>query len=149
MPLDIHAATPDKLDDVLPLFAGYQTFYAGAPQDDARNRAFLERFAGGGAGRLLVARNARGNAVGFANLYFTFESVAAREHVHLNDLFVAEAARGAGVGKALIDASAEVARERGSQSLTWFTALDNRRAQAVYERTGAGRSTWFEYELEL
>src|SRR4051812_39984652 len=45
-------ATAADLDDVLPLFAGYQTFYAGVAQDDAKNRAFLMRFAGaGGAGR--------------------------------------------------------------------------------------------------
>ena len=65
----------------------------------------------------------------------------------LNDLFVAEDVRGGGVGRALIDAALDVARERGSSSLSWQTALDNRTAQRLYERTGAERSAWFEYEL--
>jgi hypothetical protein len=33
--------------------------------------------------------------------------------------------------------------------LTWITAPDNRRAQAVYNRSGAAAGTWLEYELEL
>jgi hypothetical protein len=40
-----------------------------------------------------------------------------------------------------------VAAERGSTTLSWMTALDNQRAQRLYERMGAERSAWFEYEL--
>jgi hypothetical protein len=29
----------------------------------------------------------------------------------------------------------------------WSTALDNRRAQGLYEQMGAARTSWFEYEL--
>ena len=148
MPTISTAATAD-LDDVLPLFAGYQRFYTGAAQEDAKNRAFLERFVSGEAGRLLVARDdADGAALGFANLYWTFSSTLAEEHVLLNDLFVTERARGQGVGLALIEAARAVARERGSKTLSWQTALDNRTAQRLYERTEADRSSWFEYELE-
>ena len=144
----IAPATTDDLDEILPLFAGYQRFYTGTAQDDAKNRAFLERFAGGEAGRLLVARDAAdGGVIGFANLYWTFSSTIAEEHVLLNDLFVSERARGQGAGLALIKAARAVARERGSKTLSWQTALDNRTAQRLYERTEADRSVWFEYEL--
>ena len=145
----VSAATESDLDDVLPLFAGYQVFYTGRAQDDAKNRAFLRRFVGGDAGRLLVARDDDGAAVGFANLYWTFSSTRAEEHVLLNDLFVAESARGTGAGRLLIEASAEIARERGARTLSWQTALDNREAQRLYERTGADRSVWFEYDLPV
>jgi GNAT superfamily N-acetyltransferase len=145
----ISPARDAELDDVLPLFAGYQRFYTGTAQDDAKNRAFLSRFVGGDAGRLLVARDSSYDAMlGFANLYWTFSSTIAEEHVLLNDLFVAESARGKGVGLKLIQASREVAAERGSTHLSWQTALDNRTAQRLYERTGAERSSWFEYELD-
>ena len=147
MTVTIAPATPDDLDDVLPLFAGYQRFYTGTARDDDHNRAFLERFARGEAGRLLVARDEDGTAVGFANLYWTFSSTTAEEHVLLNDLYVSGDVRGGGVGRALIDAAAEVARTRGSRTLSWQTALDNRTAQRLYERTGATRSVWFDYEL--
>jgi GNAT superfamily N-acetyltransferase len=146
----IATATEDDLDDVLPLFARYQTFYTGTAQPDEKNRAFLRRFVSGDAGRLLVARadDADRGAIGFANLYWTFSSTLAEEHVLMNDLFVAEPARGTGVGLALIEAARAVARERGSTTLSWETALDNRTAQRLYERTEADRSVWFEYELE-
>ena len=143
----IAPATDADLDDVLPLFAGYQRFYTGTASGTDQSRAFLRRFLGE-AGRLLVARDDAGRAVGFANLYWTFSSTTAEEHVHLNDLFVAGDVRGGGVGAQLIEASRAVARERGSRTLPWQTALDNRIAQRLYERTGAERSTWFEYELD-
>jgi GNAT superfamily N-acetyltransferase len=144
----ISTATDDDLDDVLPLFADYQRFYTGTAQDDEKNRSFLRRFVSGDAGRLLIARADDGEALGFANLYWTFSSTIAEEHVLMNDLFVSDAARGQGVGTALIEAAREVARERGSKTLSWETALDNRVAQRLYERTGAERSVWFEYDLE-
>ena len=143
----IAPATEDDLGELLPLFGGYQRFYTGEIQTDDRNREFLRRFLGE-AGQLLVARDDRGDAVGFANLYWTFSSTTAEEHVLLNDLFVSDDARGGGVGLALIEAARAVARERGSATLSWQTALDNRTAQRLYERTGAERSAWFEYELE-
>ncbi len=151
MALDIAPATHDDLEDVLPLFAGYQRFYAGEPRDDAHNRAFLARFvAPSDDGLLLVARDEEsGAAVGFANLYWTSSSVAAERHALMNDLFVAEDARGGNVGHALIEAAWSAARERGFRRMSWQTTVDNRRAQRLYERFDAERTTLFEYELRL
>ena len=148
MPVEVSPATADDIDALLPLFAGYQRFYENDEPDDARNRAFFGRFvAPSDAGLLLVATDG-GEAVGFANLYWTFSSVAAEDHALMNDLFVAETARSGGVGRALIEASRAAARDRGIARMSWSTALDNRRAQALYERTGAARSAWFEYEID-
>ncbi len=146
----IAPATEADLVDVLPLFAGYQRFYAGEARSDDENRAFLTRFiAPHDAGLLLLARDdhGNGNSVGFANLYWTYSSISAREHVLMNDLFVADDGRGSGVGHALIEAAAAITRGRGAQHLTWQTAVDNRRAQRLYERFQAERTIWFEYEL--
>ena len=51
--------------------------------------------------------------------------------------------------KALIEACAQRARAHGAASLGWQTALDNERAQKVYDRVGARRSQWLDYELAL
>ena len=67
----------------------------------------------------------------------------------LEDLFVAERARGRGHADALIEATAEVARRHGAPAVTWLTAPDNRRAQAVYDRAGGRAAPFLEYELEL
>lgn len=149
MPPAIAPASRDDLADAASLFAEYQRFYAGRARDDDHNRAFLARFvAPSDDGLLLLARDG-GRAVGFANLYWTFSSVAAEEHTLMNDLFVADDARGGNVGHALIEAAAAAARERGHDRMSWQTALDNRKAQRLYERFDAERSVWFEYEIAL
>lgn len=150
MSLDIAPATAADLDDVLPLFAGYQRFYTGEQRDDDHNRAFLTRFlAPSDDGLLLVARDGAGAAIGLANLYWTFSSTRAIEHALMNDLFVSEAARGTNVGHALIEAARAAAAERGVEAMSWQTAIDNRRAQRLYERFDGERSTLFEYEVEV
>jgi ribosomal protein S18 acetylase RimI-like enzyme len=136
------------LDDLLPLFRGYLDFYGTAPGDEdvlALCRALItdpER-----EGLQLLARDADGRALGFATLYWGWSSTQARRSATMNDLFVAEHARGSGAADALIAACAAQARARGIVQLDWVTAPDNHRAQAVYDRTGAARSEWVEYTL--
>ena len=149
-PIDIRAVAPEELQAVLPLIADYQRFYGVQAPDAARNRAFWSRFTvpGGDRGVLLGAR-AGGRPVGFATVYWSWESIAARDVAVLNDLYVDEAHRGAGTGRALMEAAIAAARERGLGELSWVTATDNRRAQRLYETFDAARSLWFEYALEL
>ena len=147
MPVDVSPATREDLDALLPLFAGYQRFYENDSPDDERNRAFFGQFVAPSDAGLLLKATDGDRIVGFANLYWTFSSVSAEPHALMNDLFVSDTARSGGVGRALIEASRQAARERGIGRISWSTALDNRRAQALYEKTGAERSAWFEYEL--
>jgi GNAT superfamily N-acetyltransferase len=138
-----------ELEELLPSIAAYQRFYEVEDVDEERNRAFFVRFLSpSDDGMILVAREG-GEIRGYACLYWTFSSTKAVETVLMNDLFVVESARGQGVGRALIEASAAVARERGAPVLEWSTAPDNHRAQALYDSTGADKSEWIEYELEL
>jgi len=151
MPVTVSPVPPEGVDELLPLIAGYQRFY-GAEPDDERNRAFFARFAapGDGPGLLLAARDgATGELHGHACLYWTHSSTLAEDVVLMNDLFVLADHRGTGAGRALIDAAAQVTRERGLRILSWQTAPDNHAAQRLYDRTGAERSTWFEYELRV
>ena len=66
----------------------------------------------------------------------------------MNDLFVHSDARGSGLADALIEECRVRARRRGAASLSWQTAKDNIRAQAVYERVGAKRAEWIDYSLD-
>lgn len=137
-----------EYDAVLPLIAGYQRFYEADP-DEARNRSFFRRFISPSDDGVLLGAWAGPELVGFACVYWTFSSVHAAEIALLNDLFVGEAARGRGVGLALIEAAADAARARGCRHVEWLTHIDNRRAQRLYERLRAERSAWFGYELDL
>ncbi|HWI21758.1 MAG TPA: GNAT family N-acetyltransferase [Baekduia sp.] len=98
----------------------------------------------------LIARDDAGAAIGFATVFWSWSTLDACRLAIMNDLFVADAARGHGVGDALITACAQRARDGGAKRLSWQTAYDNHRAQAVYDRVGAQRlDRWLDYELEL
>ncbi len=136
-------------EELLPLIADYQRFYGIDAPDNDRNRAFFARFVGtSDAGCILGARR-QGILVGYACLYFAPSSVEAEDIVILNDLYVVPDGRGHGVGRLLIDATTDVARTRKVSRVRWSTAVDNRRAQRLYESVGAERTTWFEYEVIL
>ena len=87
--------------------------------------------------------------LGYACLLWTFTSLVPAEIVLMNDLFVQPAARGQGLGRRLVEASAAIARERDAHHLQWVTAPDNEGAQRLYDSTGAQREPAIEYELEL
>ncbi|HEX3735832.1 MAG TPA: GNAT family N-acetyltransferase [Solirubrobacterales bacterium] len=147
--VEISPVAGEEFEALLPLIAAYQRFYEVDELGENRNRAFFRRFLAPSEDGLLLGAHDDGELVGYACLYWHFSSLAAAESVLMNDLFVSEAARGRGVGRALIEASAAVARERGAIHLEWATAPDNLTAQRLYDSTGAERSEWVEYELGL
>ena len=146
----IAAVGEDDLGDLLPLMRAYCDFYEVAPSDEdllALSRSLIadpER-----DGIQLIARGADGTALGFATIFWTWSTTTAARIAIMNDLFVAPAARGVRLGEALIAACADRCRARGVRSLNWQTALDNTRAQALYDRIGARRSQWLDYDLPV
>ena len=148
MSIRVEPLSKADYERVLPLIAGYQRFYLSEPDED-RNRVFFRRFLAPSDDGLLLGAWRGDELVGFATLYWTFSSTHATEAALMNDLFVAEGHRGEGIGLALIQACAAASRDRGMHHLEWFTALDNATAQRLYERTGAERSGWYNYELLL
>jgi ribosomal protein S18 acetylase RimI-like enzyme len=148
MKTEVRPLRAEELEAALPLVAGYQRFYEAEP-DDERNRRFFARFIEPSDEGLLLGAWVDGELVGFATLYWFHSSTKATDTVLMNDLFVAETVRGGGVGRALIDASMAVVRQRGAAHLEWYTAPDNDRAQRLYDSyPGSDRSTWFAYEVE-
>jgi GNAT superfamily N-acetyltransferase len=148
--MEIGPATESDLEVVLPLMRAYCDFYEVAPPDgglEAMARALIA--AVDEDGMLLVARGEDGAAVGFATVGWKWASTRGARIAVMEDLFVTPEARGQGAADALIEACADRARELGAPVLTWVTAPDNHRAQAVYNRVGAIPGTWLEYELEL
>jgi ribosomal protein S18 acetylase RimI-like enzyme len=67
----------------------------------------------------------------------------------MNDLFVTPGARGRRIGAELIAACLERCREHGATTLGWQTALDNTRAQSLYDRVGGQRERWLDYSLPV
>ena len=148
-PLRIEPISGQQYETLVPMIAAYQTFYEAEEIREERNREFFRRFLAPSEDGMLLGAWHGDRLVGYACLYWHFSSTKAVETVLMNDLYVETEARGEGVGRALIEAAAEVARERGSPILEWSTAPDNATAQRLYDSTGAGRSTWIEYELRV
>jgi GNAT superfamily N-acetyltransferase len=148
--IEVGPVQEEEFETLLPLIAAYQHFYEVDEIDSERNRFFFRRFLAPSAdGELLAARDETGLILGYACLFWHFSSLAAVETVLMNDLFVAPEARGRGIGRALIEASREVARKRGAAWLEWATAPDNHTAQRLYDSMTNEKSTWLEYELDV
>jgi GNAT superfamily N-acetyltransferase len=147
--LRIEPISAEQMETLLPLIAAYQRFYEVKEIDEERNRAFFSRFIAPSENGMLLGALRDGDLLGYACLCWSFTSLVPAETVLMNDLYVTEDARGQGVGRALIEASAAVGRERDAQRLEWATQPDNVTAQRLYDSTGAERSEWIEYELGL
>jgi GNAT superfamily N-acetyltransferase len=135
--------------ELLPLMRGYCDFYEAHPSDErlrALARALIadpER-----EGLQLLARDGQGLAVGFATIYWGWSTSRAGRLGIMNDLFVLERARGRGLADLLVLSCLAQCRRRGAVELQWETALDNHRAQAVYDRLGGVRERWLSYSLD-
>jgi GNAT superfamily N-acetyltransferase len=147
--VEITPVASEEFEGLLPLIAAYQRFYEVADVDNERNRVFFRRFLAPSGDGLLLGARSEGRLVGYACLYWHFSSLEACECVLMNDLFVDGQVRGKGVGRALIEAAAAVAREREVPFVEWSTAPDNETAQRLYDSTGAERTEWFSYELRV
>lgn len=77
-----------------------------------------------------------GSAVGYTNAR-SFHSIwAAGLEAHLEDLFVLEAARGAGLGQRLLEFAVERMRARGARAIGLHTNEHNREGQSLYRKAG-------------
>jgi GNAT superfamily N-acetyltransferase len=137
------------LGDLLPLMRAYCDFYESSPSDEALSALSRALIADADReGLQLLARDAAGSAVGFATLYWMWSTTEAARIGVMNDLFVSEDARGTGLAERLIAACREECVRSGARRLSWQTAPENLRAQAVYDRVAATREQWVDYWLD-
>lgn len=145
----ITAVAEGDLGDLLGLMRSYCDFYGVSPTDENLIALSKELIQHPSEGMQLICREKSGNAVGFATVFWTWSTLSASRVGVMNDLFVVPEARGTGVADALIERCASECRAKGANELVWQTALDNARAQAVYDRIGAVRSNWLDYSLAV
>jgi GNAT superfamily N-acetyltransferase len=85
---------------------------------------------------VLIAEK-RGEPLGFALFFHNFSTFVGRPGIYLEDLYVRPAARGSGIGKALLVLLARIAVERGCGRLEWAVLDWNEPAIGFYRRLGA------------
>jgi GNAT superfamily N-acetyltransferase len=146
--IEIREARLDEVEELLPLMRAYCDFYEASPPDEGLREMARTLITDPDQGIFLIALDGE-VAVGFATVDWKWSSLRGARIGYLEDIFVAPEARGRGIADGLIEACAERCREREMPAMEWLTAPDNHRAQAVYDRTGAARETFVEYDLKL
>ena len=143
--IKISTATKADVAAIAHLFDAYRQLYQYPPDLALANRYIAERIEKADA-LILLAQDASAQALGFCQLYPTFCSLEAKPIYALYDLYVAPAARGAGIGNLLLLAAEQSAREHGMCRLDLTTAKTNLPAQAAYEALGWVRDeVYFSY----
>ncbi|MFT3805627.1 GNAT family N-acetyltransferase [Arenimonas sp.] len=136
------------VDDLLPLFLDYLRFYERTIDAEVA-RAFLQARLQQRQSVVFLARLGSG-AIGFVQLYPAFASLSLAPSWILNDLYVAENARGRGAARALMEAARGLALTNGAAEIFLQTARDNTPAQTLYEGLGYARDDAFlVYTLSL
>ena len=149
MPNDISTrfVRRDDYEQWLPLWDGYNAFYgrsgATALAPEITQMTWARFFDAYEPVHCLVAEQA-GKLLGLTHYLFHRSTTAIAPTCYLQDLFTTEAARGKGVGRALINSVYEQARLAGSTRVYWQTHETNHTAMQLYDKV-AERSGFVVY----
>jgi GNAT superfamily N-acetyltransferase len=130
-----------------PLWAGYNTFYKRALADAVTQVTWARFFDDTEPMHVLVAEQ-DGRLLGLVHYLFHRATAMIEPTCYLADLFTNEAARGKGVGRALIEAVYDKARDAGAARVYWQTHETNLVAQELYNKV-AERSGFIVYRKQI
>ena len=84
----------------------------------------------------MLARRRGGPADGFSQFRLKRSHYTGRPDAHVEELYVVPARRGQGIGRALLEATIDAAREAGATHIELTTGGDDAEARSLYESTG-------------
>lgn len=139
------ADAPLLFDLILELAAYEKLGDAVAGDAEALRRSLFEEK----AAEALLLETADGAAIGYAIFFTTFSTFECRSGIWLEDVYVRPEHRRGGIGRAVMEHLARLARERGHVRLEWVALDWNRPALDFYEKLGARRlDDWKVLRLE-
>lgn len=90
-----------------------------------------------------------GEVVAMAVWFLTFSTWTGKPGIHLEDLYVDPAHRGAGLGKALLTELARICVDRGYRRLEWWVLRWNTPSIEFYDALGAtAMDDWIDYRVD-
>jgi len=135
--LFVRCVKRSDFDRWLPLWDGYNAFY-GRSGPTALPREITDmtwaRFFDGYEPVLGLVAEQGGELIGLTHYLFHRSTTLIEPVCYLQDLFTAQAARGKGVGRALIEGVYAQARLAGSPRVYWQTHETNHTARALYDQ---------------
>ena len=135
--LRVRPLRPDDFDGWLPLWDGYNAFY-GRAGPTALPREVTDttwgRFFDAGEPVFALVAQSQGALMGLVHYLFHRSTNRIELTCYLQDLFTAPAARGQGVGRALIEGVYQAARAAGIRRVYWHTQETNRPGRLLYDK---------------
>ena len=116
-----------------PLWAGYLAFYKTSVPA-ATTDVTWSRFHDATEPMFLLGAYVDGRLTGIVHYLFHRSTWTPGNYCYLQDLFVADSARGLGLGRALIEAVYAKAKEAGASRVHWLTHETNAQARILYDR---------------
>ena len=142
-PAEVRIAGPGEAGAVVALIAGFRDFYdEKEPTDATIARVVAELIEDERTDYLLIGEP----AVGLAAMRYRPSVWTGAEDAWLEDLFVVEAERGRGAGRALLGACIERAAERGCKRVQLDANERNEGAIELYESLGFASSAPARFE---
>ncbi len=129
----VRLASRDDAADVARLMIGFRNWWQRDEPDDARFEAGVRRLLADPSTEFLIGGEP---VAGVCQLRYRYGVWLDSEDCCLEDLFVAEEARGTGLGRALAEAALQRARERGCARVELDVNEANPAALALYESLG-------------
>lgn len=123
-------------------------YHSPQPSDQALNDLIISLIDNPSQGVQLIAESEPGELLGFATMYFSFNTLEMKRMAILHDLFVMPSSRGKKVGESLFKACLQFVRENNLSHMFWETEHNNHTAQALYDKMGATRQRWLNYEIK-
>jgi len=136
----VRSVVADDYDRWKPLWDGYNAFYGRSGETalpDPVTRTTWARFLDDAEPMHALVAVHGDELVGTAHYLFHRSTIDVHPVCYLQDLFTDPAARGAGIGRALIEAVAARAAEAGSGQLYWRTHESNATARRLYDQMAA------------
>jgi GNAT superfamily N-acetyltransferase len=134
---------PDERAAWQPLWKGYLDFYRTAVAPEVYDATWA-RLHDPHEPMWLLGGYVDGTLLGIVHYLYHRSCWTIGDYCYLQDLFVAEAARGRGLGRALIEAVYGEARAAGASRVYWLTHGTNATARALYD-TLADRPGFIQY----
>ena len=130
----IRTVERSDFDRWLSLWEGYNLFYGRPALPEEITRTTWERFFDAYEPVFALVAEQDGQLIGLAHYMFHRSTISIAPVCYMQDLFTTEAARGRGIGKALIEQVYAIAEKSGAARVYWQTHETNQTAMRLYDQ---------------
>ncbi len=134
MPIRVVDFQPEDRQDWLALWEAYLVFYKASLPVETGHHAWQRIIDPQGDILGFKAVDDEGKMVGMVTYLYHAQTWSPAPKCYLHDLYTLPEARGQGVGRALIEAVYDAAREQGAEQVYWLTQEFNYQGRILYDK---------------